>query len=322
MTEFHLKDTKDAKKEDKEEDFPLSRVPALILAGLRIVLSLVLSSLCPLCLCGEPCPPKKLDPAAWGGDHVGKPFPEFTSGDECLFCHRMDIGPTWKDNRHGQTIRAKDGQFLLGHGDRQRQLRKGEQFGKLDLFDPVTKEWDQKAFGDSCAGCHCTGVDAKTRSFTALSLDCVVCHGEPPDKHTKDGSQALLSRKGREPARVVLSICAQCHVRTATAKSTGRPYPNTFVPGDNLFRDFQVDLTDEAIKQLNPGDAHVLENIRDVVLLGQEDVTCLSCHDVHKQSSTKHHRIAESDLCLQCHNPTGAKKERKPNQVHSKLCGY
>ncbi|MBL8187601.1 MAG: hypothetical protein JNK38_06315, partial [Acidobacteria bacterium] len=31
--------------------------------------------------------PKKLDPAAWGGNHIGKPIPEFAHGDECLFCH-------------------------------------------------------------------------------------------------------------------------------------------------------------------------------------------------------------------------------------------
>src|SRR5690349_19832809 len=45
-----------------------------------------------------------IDPAAWGTDHVGRPVPEFTSGDECLFCHR-DVGPAWPTNRHGQTIR-------------------------------------------------------------------------------------------------------------------------------------------------------------------------------------------------------------------------
>lgn len=267
-------------------------------------------------------PPKKLDPAAWGSDHVGQPPPEFTSGDQCLFCHRLDVGPAWKDNRHGQTIRADEMELLLGRGERQRRLRRSEQFGKLDLFDPVKKAWDDKTFGDSCAGCHTTGVDAKTTAFAALSLDCFVCHGEPPDKHTKDGSQAMLSRKGKDAARVVISTCAGCHLRTGKAKSTSLPFPNTFVPGDNLFRDFQVDLSDEAIRKLNPADAHVLENVRDVAVLGKEDVTCLSCHDIHKQSSRKHHRVAESDLCRHCHNPTGSKKERKPFEVHSKLCGY
>src|SRR5437660_11496302 len=53
---------------------------------------------------------QNLDPAAWGTDHVGRPVPEFTSGDECLFCHR-DVGPAWPTNRHGQTIRQANREF-------------------------------------------------------------------------------------------------------------------------------------------------------------------------------------------------------------------
>jgi len=43
-----------------------------------------------------------------GSDHVGKLPVEFMSGDECLFCHRNDVGPTWASNRHGRTIRTAD----------------------------------------------------------------------------------------------------------------------------------------------------------------------------------------------------------------------
>src|SRR5688572_25378852 len=51
---------------------------------------------------------KRLDPAAWGTNHSGKPVPEFVHGDECLFCHRNDIGPGWQKNTHGITIRQKE----------------------------------------------------------------------------------------------------------------------------------------------------------------------------------------------------------------------
>src|SRR5579872_1609254 len=50
----------------------------------------------------------RLDPAAWGSDHVGKPVPEYTHGDECLFCHRNDIGPGWQKNAHGVTVRQRE----------------------------------------------------------------------------------------------------------------------------------------------------------------------------------------------------------------------
>jgi predicted CXXCH cytochrome family protein len=299
---------------------------------------------------------QNLDPAAWGTDHVGQPVPEFTSGDECLFCHR-DVGPNWPVNRHGQTIREANRQsdalkalgqstafkelvgeveLILGNDRRQRFLKRSAEFGKLDLLSiqwspprdgapgrliGETARWDSKTFGESCAGCHASGVDAKKCTFTAASLDCFVCHGQIPEEHTTQPMLAHFSKKKREPAAVVASICGQCHLRTGKSKSTDLPYPNNFVAGDNLFRDYQVDFSSDAISRLNPADAHVLENLRDIVLYDKQDVTCLSCHTIHKPSGPRHHRVADGKLCLNCHTAE-SKKERKPFEIHSERCGY
>src|SRR6266849_249782 len=62
--------------------------------------------LCLLCvLCGKS---QQRDPGGWGSDHIGKPVPEYVTGDECLFCHRTDIGAGWAKNRHQLTIREAD----------------------------------------------------------------------------------------------------------------------------------------------------------------------------------------------------------------------
>lgn len=302
--------------------------------------------------------PKRLDPAAWGSDHVGKLVPEYATGDECLFCHRAKIGTTWAANRHNTTIRllddkspavaalkasdaaklADDIKFVLGDQHRQRFLRSAKEYGKLDLFSigwvPPRDEkpgklvaterphWDATKFADACAGCHTTAVDPKEKTFAALSLDCFVCHGHVPADHAKKPELAYLSPKRKDEARVVTSICAQCHVRTGKSTTTGRPYPTNFVAGDNLFRDFETDFSDAALKNLSTADRHVLENVRDVVVFGKESVTCLSCHDVHGRSSKKHHRVAASDACLTCHTTDGPKQDRKPFSTHSKTCGY
>src|SRR5262249_16085542 len=125
--------------------------------------------LCVLCvLCGEFLslinhssaePAKKRDPAAWGSDHVGKPLPEFVTGDECLFCHRNDIGPFWPKNRHQLTLReasadapalvalkketglkerAAEVKYLLGGNRRQRFLKSAEAYGRLEM---LSAEW-------------------------------------------------------------------------------------------------------------------------------------------------------------------------------------
>jgi hypothetical protein len=323
-------------------------VPALCLLALAATTSRLVFS-------GEP---KRLDPTAWGGDHVGKPIPEYATGDECLFCHRGKASATWGANRHNLTIRPLDPKspaaaalkqpvakdfadavkLVMGNQQRQRYLRPSKEYGKLDLLSIewvpphdgkpgrlVSTErphWDTTQFADSCSGCHTTAVDPKEKAFASPSLDCFVCHGNVPADHAKKPQLALLSPQRKDEARVVTSICAQCHVRSGKSKDTGRPYPTNFVAGDNLFRDFQVDFSDAALAALSVADRHVLENVRDVVVFGTETVTCMSCHDVHGGSSKKHHRVAQGGSCLTCHSPDGLKRERKPFSSSSKTCGY
>jgi predicted CXXCH cytochrome family protein len=291
---------------------------------------------------------------------VGKPVPEYATGEECLFCHRSDVGPSWNKNRHQRTVRepepndaslaglkadaegkslAGEVKLLLGAGRHTRFAKKSSAYGKLDLLSGVFEtpaaggqgkmawskgqpHWDGKTFAEGCAGCHATAVDPATKAFATPGLDCFTCHGVVPDEHGKDTKLVYLSKKRQDPARVVTSICASCHVRTGKSKATGLSYADNFVAGDNLFRDFQADLSAEALAALNPADRHVLENVRDVTVLGKEEVTCLSCHDVHKRSSKKHTRVAEDDSCLACHNETGSKRKLKPYEVHSKTCEY
>src|ERR1700722_12318799 len=94
------------------------------------------------------------DPAAWGGDHVGKELPEHVHGDECLFCHRNDIGQTWQKNTHGISLREiqdapelvksqttpKDIGFFLGSRHQIRFLKK-DGYGKFAIWS--AGGWDK-----------------------------------------------------------------------------------------------------------------------------------------------------------------------------------
>lgn len=305
---------------------------------------------------GQP-PAKPNDPKAWGSNHAGQAVPEFVHGDECLFCHRNDIGPGWQKNAHGVTVRQREDapeladllkqpalarmapevEYFLGSRHRARFLKKIG-YGKFallntqaalgagghleKLIDPDKPSWDKDRFAARCAGCHTTGVEPATRAFSAFGLDCYTCHGVVDLDHTHDTSLIFLSKKRRTDARAITSTCAQCHLRNAKSASSGLPYPNNFVAGDNLFQDYQVDFAKADDQSLNPGDRHILENVRDVVLNGSEYPTCISCHDVHKQSSAKHRRAPRTSMCADCHNPEGPIKGSKPYAVHSDLCEY
>jgi predicted CXXCH cytochrome family protein len=298
------------------------------------------------------------DPAAWGGNHVGKPVPEFVHGDECLFCHRNNIGATWQKNAHALTVRQLDDapdlaplkgghpslakigsevEYFLGSRHRVRFLKK-DGYGKFALLNtqvalgPDHKPtewletekpaWVKDKFANRCAGCHTTGIDGTDKTFAAFGLDCYTCHGIVDLNHSNDTSLVLLAKKAATEAKVVTSICAQCHLRGSESRSTGTPYPNNFAPGDNLFKDLKVDfaLADDA--KLNAGDRHIYRNVRDVVILGKNDVTCLSCHQVHANTSQRHRRALRAPICFDCHNEEGSFKNVKPWVVRSPICEY
>lgn len=297
--------------------------------------------------------PRKLDPAGWGKDHVGREVPEYMTGGECLFCHGKNVGGSWQKNPHHLTVRPlqpasvlavalqkslKEGEkaeYLLGSEAAVRFLRKGKGYGKAALhshwWDPHTRKlieaatpaWDEATFGKRCAGCHATGVDSESQVFSGLTIDCYSCHGEMDPDHTKDSALILLSRKGKDHPRVVTSICASCHIRTGNSRTTGLPYPNNFVPGDNLFRDFVVSFESRALAKLNPGDRHVLENVRDIVVHGKREVTCLSCHDLHRSSTRRHRQLPKSlNSCGTCHESKNGNWLTREYEIRSPLCGY
>ncbi len=344
---------------------PLWRRSRLALATLLLILSA--SPLAVLSVSvgsstrdGEPGS-DRLDPAAWGADHVDQPVPDYITGDECLFCHRDPIGETWPENPHQRTVRpasdapeaitllskdprtteaAVDVDYVLGETRMIRFLREAVAYGSFEMLetacrperfdahaalihpDPAGAIWNPSSFNRDCAGCHATGVDPETMAVSDLGLDCYTCHGDSTLAHAADPSQMILAEARNDPPRVVASICGQCHIRTGTSRSTGRPFAANFVAGDNLFRDLDVDLSNEAIQRLGPGDGHVLQNIRAIVVEGREQVTCLSCHGVHQPETVRHHEVAEGPICLTCHEPDRPRSEPRPFEVHNRICGY
>jgi cytochrome c553 len=237
---------------------------------------------------------------------------------------------------------VSDASYLLGTRREIRFLKRSSAYGKFELLSAAyasaapgassrkvhgklteTKgvHWDQRTFAKSCAGCHTTAVDPQTHAFSAISLDCYACHGVVDLRHSKDPKLVAFGKGSPDPPRMQLANCAQCHLRTGKSKKSGLPYPTNFVVGDNLFRDYQVDLSDAALAQMNPGDRHVAQNVREVQQ-GKSTTTCISCHNIHGQSSTKHRQIAEGATCVSCHEPGVPKSKVTKYEVHSPLCEY
>ena len=130
----------------------------------------------------------------------------------------------------------------------------------------------------------------------------------------------------REPgsgdARVIVSICGQCHLRGGRSRSTGLPFPNNFIAGDNLFQDFEADFGLAGDTEFHSADRHIYENVRDVAVLGESRVTCLSCHLVHGDSGNRHRRVLRNERCFTCHERAEKIAPPKATAVHSGTCEY
>jgi hypothetical protein len=303
-----------------------------------------------------------LDPAAWGTSHAGTRPPDFVRGDECLFCHRSTVGVTWKDTSHGAAVRhredapglaaalqaepalapiAREIEYFLGSRNRAR-LMKQTGVGTFALLDARADldgrggvrrwiagnlSWDGERFARTCAGCHSTGVDPATSTFSAFGIDCYACHGDVSLEHTKDRTLIWWSAARRnetdfEAVQSMTSICAQCHLRGGRSSSTDLPYPSTFIAGDNLFKDFSVDFARADDPALNPGDRHVYRNVRDVAFDGSRGPTCTTCHRVHAQSSARHRLLPRTSICSDCHEFDGPAVWTRGYVVDSPLCEY
>lgn len=255
-------------------------------------------------------------------DHVGKPVPEHVTGDECLFCHRVKVADTWERNPHARTVWVNDnGEYFIGAKPGHVRSLKKTGYGKFAIADPGKPVWDDNKFALKCAGCHTTAVDPQTHAFATPALDCYTCHGVVDLEHTNNTALMWLSSKHSKDPKQITSICAQCHLRGGKSKSSGLPYANNFVAGDNLFADYEVDLKQADNPDLNPGDRHIYASVRDVLDSGSA-VTCLSCHQVHADSTAKHRRVLTGPICLNCHNADGPKSVVKKYEVHSAVCEY
>jgi hypothetical protein len=213
----------------------------------------------------------------------------YPTGDSCLFCHRNDIGSTWLINSHAWTTRPAgespsvaalplDATHVIGN-EHYRALKQNG-YGKLSLRSIGGSRWQENVFERECAGCHTTAVDPATGQFSSVGLDCYSCHGNVPDDHATNKNSALLAKGRKASPKEELSICGSCHLRGGRSRATGRPYPNAYVAGDDLFEDFDIDRALALQAQFDATDTHVHMKTR-AVLEGKSTKTCVDCHRVH-----------------------------------------
>jgi hypothetical protein len=228
---------------------------------------------------------------------IAQSIADYPTGDSCLFCHRDDVGTSWLDNAHAWTTRPageppqvrpvpRDATHVIGK-EHFRPLKQNG-YGKFSLLALGGTSWQPNVFEKQCAGCHTTAVNPQTGEFSSIGLDCYACHGNVPEGHATRKGTALLSRSRANADKEVIAICGSCHLRGGRSKTSGQPYPHAYVAGDDLFKDFQVDLHLDSRAQLDSSDSHVYLKTR-AVLEGGSDKSCADCHRIHGPPEPQQH---------------------------------
>jgi hypothetical protein len=173
--------------------------------------------------------------------------------------------------------------------------------------------WDKQPWINGCGGCHATGVDLDTNTFTEPGVACEACHGKG-SWHAALPKTAVFEKRQTivNPAKltmgVAVQICGSCHTR---GKSTNpkAEWPVGYEPGKALaayYRPPSIPAGD--VKRAYAGffskghHQQYLDWQQSVHF--KEGVACTSCHYVHQIGvpvTGSQTLAAGSKQCFQCH---------------------
>jgi len=189
-----------------------------------------------------------------------------------------------------------------------------------------------------CLVCHAGRIDADPLSpqrvhFQALAIDCERCHG-PGELHTAkweaSGSLGRVKSNAADstivnPARLTRSlsedICAQCHLHSAaTVEHRGRSLLG-FRPGLPL-ADFVTHFGPQQPKAEMEVVGHIEQLRQSRCYQSDQTLTCLTCHNQHRDQAEVSTGATRRQSCLNCHAELdcGVTLERRRLQVADDDC--
>jgi len=188
-------------------------------------------------------------------------------------------------------------------------------------------DWDKRPWLKKCGGCHATGVDLETKTFSELGVACEACHGMGswhaalPKTAVFEKRQTILN-----PAKltmgVAVQICGSCHNRGKATMEKGAGWPVGYEPGKALEAYYKStsfeagDVKHVYANEFSKGHHQQYIDWKQSKH-AKEGVTCTSCHYVHQVGvpPTRSQTLsAGSKQCFQCHVQTN---QNMAHSIHS-----
>ena len=259
----------------------------------------------------------------------------------CAGCHE-DNYFTWRDTLHAHIIQdpkanpeAVIGDFRVPYPERPFELEDvsytiGSRWKQVymtrtvsNTFEILPAQWDVRAeawapyhsedgqnldWAEACSGCHVTGLDVATGTFTEFGVGCESCHG-PAAAHAADPENVAPY------VTVDAQVCGACHSRGVS--NDGRhAFPTTYQPGDTLAEHFN--FATDATAVWPDGSARLNHQQYMDWQLGSSmalapDMSCATCHAVHGAGVDPGQlKDTSNELCLSCHGDQAALVRHTP----------
>ena len=177
---------------------------------------------------------------------------------------------------------------------------------------------ENRSYEDRCLACHSTGFDLDlskgidrsvasgykmTDVVANLGVSCEACHG-PGSAHIANvRDKSFIINPSDFSNQQQMDACGACHARNNKwHENTYRNDTPNFLIGDNLnelVEIARIEITPGRFHEDGVGRSHRME-YNDMEQGPKADMTCTSCHNLHKESTLK---MEFSALCASCHGP-------------------
>jgi len=175
-------------------------------------------------------------------------------------------------------------------------------------------DWKKRPWMKKCGGCHATGVDLASQTFTEPGIGCEACHGKG-SWHVALPKIQIFEKRNTiiNPAKLTMGIAAQvcgsCHNRGKSTMEKGAGWPVGYEPGKALGAYYHsVSYKEGNVKKVYANEfakGHHQQFIDwEQSKHAKEGVTCTSCHYVHQigmpQTRSQTNKPGSAQ-CFQCH---------------------
>jgi len=165
------------------------------------------------------------------------------------------------------------------------------------------EDWLDRPYARYCAGCHTTGFDAESETWSEVGVQCEACHGPGSDHVALAGERAMIINPALLDFQAQTEVCGQCHSR-GTDPTGVYEFPVDFQPGGALKLDdaFIAAADEEHFWPDGSSRAHHQEYLDWQKSPHAAGVSCVFCHVSHSHGETAHQtRWVGNHRCLICH---------------------